>query len=98
MGKERRERRALTNGSSETPSGIDNTARRTWNKEDYAEKAADREAKVGAGACGNPMAKRALYLWKKASKLMQCFTCASRKSKMRRVHWTPRKDEDLVSS
>lgn len=46
MGKERRERRALTNGSSEAPSGVDNTSRRTWNKEDYAEKAADREAKV----------------------------------------------------
>lgn len=47
MGKERRERRLLANGSSETPIGIDDTSRRTWNKDDYADKAAQREAKVG---------------------------------------------------
>ena len=46
MGKERRERRLLANGSSEAPAGIDNTSRRTWNKDDYTEKAAQREAKV----------------------------------------------------
>jgi len=42
MGKERRERRAIDN----TVSGVDNTQRKTWNKEDYEEQAEKREEKV----------------------------------------------------
>lgn len=53
MGKERRERRAILNGNDSTPAGVDNTSRRTWNKEDFAEKAAEREAKV----CSFPIEK-----------------------------------------
>jgi hypothetical protein len=29
-----------------TAAGVDNTARRTWNKEEYAKKAKEREEKV----------------------------------------------------
>ncbi len=43
MGKERRERRAIEH----TASGVDNTHRRTWDKEEYAEQAEKREEKVG---------------------------------------------------
>lgn len=49
MGKERRERRAITNGSSDAPSGVDNTHRKTWNKDEYEEKAAIRESKASLG-------------------------------------------------
>jgi len=42
MGKERRERRAIEN----TASGVDNTHRKTWNKEEFEEQAEKREEKV----------------------------------------------------
>ena len=45
MGKERRERRAITNGGNDAP-GVDNTHRKTWNKDEYEDKAAQREIKV----------------------------------------------------
>jgi len=41
MGKERRERRAIEN----TASGVDNTHRKTWNKEEFEEQAEKREEK-----------------------------------------------------
>jgi hypothetical protein len=42
MGKERREKRAIENAAS----GVDNTHRKTWNKDDYEEQAEKREEKV----------------------------------------------------
>ena len=50
MGKDRRERRAAEGKEGkgkEVAAGVDNTHRRTWNKDDYAEKAAERDKKVG---------------------------------------------------
>ena len=47
MGKDRRERRALEGkGGQEVAAGVDNTHRKTWNKDEYAAKAAERERKV----------------------------------------------------
>lgn len=89
MGKERRERRALTAGGTEAPAGIDNTARRTWNKDDYAEKAASREAKVLLGEMMFVIFKSSREPWGKN-------VCFDRKSKMRRVRWMQRRGADLV--
>lgn len=43
MGKDRRERRAT---ERETTVAVDNTSRKTWNKDDYAAQAEKREKKV----------------------------------------------------
>lgn len=44
MGKDRRERRALERGNA--AAGVDNTYRKTWDKDEFAAKADQREAKV----------------------------------------------------
>lgn len=39
-------------GGGKNPKGVVNTFRRTWDKEEFREKAEEREEKVGAGGVG----------------------------------------------
>lgn len=74
-------------------SGVDNTFRRTWDKDDFTDKAAKREKEVSSAECRLIVCVTDLLLTGlQPSSLLTMHVCC-RKRTLRRAHLTSRKGD-----